>query len=66
VLGATLLAAERVYHKRHHLADVVVGGLMGTSASLIFYRFQQRQLESDTNGTSMPRDGPILGWSTAW
>ena len=65
-LGASLLAAERIVHKRHHLADVVVGGLIGTTTSLLFYRFQERHLESDRDGATTRRDGPVLGWSTAW
>jgi membrane-associated phospholipid phosphatase len=65
-LGATLLAAERVHHKRHHVADVVVGGIIGTTTSLLFYRFQQRRFESDLDGTAAPRRGAVLGWSMAW
>jgi membrane-associated phospholipid phosphatase len=64
--GATLLSAERVLHKRHHLADVVVGGIIGTTTSLVFYRFQQRRFESDLEGMPARRGAPVLGWSMVW
>ena len=45
-LGATALAGERVVHNRHHLSDVVVGGLLGTAASTLFYIYQDRRYEN--------------------
>jgi membrane-associated phospholipid phosphatase len=65
-LGATLLAAERLLHKRHYLTDVVVGGLIGTATSLAFYRYQEWQLRSDRDSAAISRKGPVLGWSMAW
>ena len=41
--AASLFAAERVYNHRHHVTDVVAGGLLGaTQAALIFYYQEHR------------------------
>src|SRR5688572_22338380 len=48
-LGATFLAGERVYHNRHHLSDVVVGGLLGTATSTLFYLYQDRRHDGDVD-----------------
>ncbi|MDB4954024.1 MAG: Membrane-associated phospholipid phosphatase [Myxococcales bacterium] len=41
--GATLLAAERVYHNRHDTSDVVAGALLGSATSLLIYGYQERR-----------------------
>jgi membrane-associated phospholipid phosphatase len=38
--AATLVGAERVYHHRHHVSDVVVGSLIGAMTSFAIYRYQ--------------------------
>jgi hypothetical protein len=65
-LGATLLAAERVYHKRHYVTDVVVGGLVGTAASLVFYHYQQDRFDDARDSTPSARRAPALTWTTVW
>ena len=40
---ASGLAYERVAHNRHHLSDVVAGGLLGTAGSAVFYAYQERR-----------------------
>jgi membrane-associated phospholipid phosphatase len=42
-LGATAIAGERVWHNRHNLSDVAVGGLLGTATSTLFYLYQDRR-----------------------
>ena len=41
--GASLVAAERVYHNRHFVSDVVAGALLGSATSLLVYRYQEAQ-----------------------
>ena len=65
-LGATLLGAERIYHKRHYLTDVVVGALIGTATSFAFYHYQESKLDADRDSAPSARNGPVLGWSMAW
>ena len=43
--AATALAGERVWHNRHHLSDVVIGGLLGTATSTLFYFYQDGRYE---------------------
>jgi hypothetical protein len=38
--GACLIAAERVFHKRHHISDVAAGVVLGSATSYLIYRFQ--------------------------
>jgi membrane-associated phospholipid phosphatase len=37
------LAGERVIHNRHHLTDVMCGGLLGITSSTLFYAYQERR-----------------------
>jgi membrane-associated phospholipid phosphatase len=39
-LGAAAIAGERVYHNRHNLSDVAIGGALGTLSSGLFYWYQ--------------------------
>jgi membrane-associated phospholipid phosphatase len=43
--GATAIAGERVWHNRHNLSDVAVGGLLGTATSTLFYLYQDRRYD---------------------
>lgn len=52
-LGATALAGERVLHNRHHLTDVVVGGLVGTATSALFYWYQDSRYEKGRRAEEM-------------
>lgn len=74
-LGATALAGERVIHNRHHLSDVVVGGLLGTATSSLFYLYQERRYdrhiadESRKQLTVTPTQGTrgaTVGLSFVW
>ncbi len=63
-LGAAAVAGERVFHNRHNLSDVAIGGLLGTVSSSLFYyyqegRYQDRaQKESIKNLTVTPTVTP--------
>jgi membrane-associated phospholipid phosphatase len=70
-LGALAIAvpAERVYHGRHHLTDVVVGSLLGAATSVAFFLWQEHRFDTrepradDTLGTGRARrvqDEPSL------
>jgi membrane-associated phospholipid phosphatase len=40
---ALALGGERVYHNRHHVSDVIAGGLLGTASSVAFFYYQERR-----------------------
>jgi membrane-associated phospholipid phosphatase len=40
---AVALGGERVYHNRHHVSDVIAGGLLGAASSVAFFYFQERR-----------------------
>jgi membrane-associated phospholipid phosphatase len=73
-LAATGLAGERVLHNRHHLTDVLVGGLLGTASSTLFYLYQERRYDNHASRetkqlTVMPTEGSrgaTVGLSFAW
>jgi membrane-associated phospholipid phosphatase len=44
--GATLIAAERVYHDRHHASDVIVGALLGAAESTAAFFYQEHRFVS--------------------
>ncbi len=44
---AALVAAERVYHHRHHVSDVIAGSLLGTAVAVAFYSYQESRLDDD-------------------
>jgi len=72
--AATGLAGERVLHNRHHLSDVIVGGLLGTATSTLFYLYQDgrhadHESERRKQLTLMPAQngsGATVGLSFAW
>lgn len=72
--AATALAGERVWHNRHHLSDVVIGGLLGTTASTLFYIYQDGRYddhEADrrkqlTIAPAQHGSGATVGVSFAW
>lgn len=45
--GATLIAAERVYHHRHHLSDVLAGSTFGTALAIAFFAYQESRSSHD-------------------
>jgi len=45
-VAATAVAGEGVYHKRESLADVVIGGLLGTTSSTLFYLYQEKRYKN--------------------
>jgi membrane-associated phospholipid phosphatase len=74
-LGAAALAGERVYHNRHHLSDVMVGGLLGTASSTLFYLYQERRYDNREVGESRKQltitptekgQGAVVGFSFGW
>lgn len=44
---SALVAAERVYHHRHHVSDVVAGSILGTAIAVAFYSYQESRLDDD-------------------
>jgi len=59
VLGATMVAGERVYHERHHVSDVIVGALIGSASSYAMFRLQDDRFASRAE---VRRDGDGSGW----
>jgi len=57
--GAVLIAAERVYHDRHHLSDVIAGSLIGTAASVSMFYYQEQRFRAggDDDAVIAPRIG---------
>jgi membrane-associated phospholipid phosphatase len=49
---AVALGGERVIHNRHHVSDVVVGGLLGTVSSLAFFYYQEHRFRGAKQRTS--------------
>jgi membrane-associated phospholipid phosphatase len=45
--GASLIAAERVYHHRHHLSDVLAGATLGTALAIAFFAYQESRVSAD-------------------
>jgi membrane-associated phospholipid phosphatase len=44
ILGAaSAFTAERVVHNRHFKTDILVGGLLGTLSSVVFFTYQERR-----------------------
>lgn len=75
LLGATAIAAERVVHNRHHLSDVIIGGVLGTATSALFYLYQERRfdrrrtregLRSLTVAPQVTGESASVGMSFTW
>ncbi len=62
--GATLVAAERVYHHRHHLSDVMAGATFGTALAVAFFFYQDGRVPKETDILVPPPD-PQTGLSPA-
>jgi len=45
--AAGLVDAERVYHHRHFVSDVVAGSLLGSVTSTVIYRYQQHRANNE-------------------
>lgn len=74
-LGASALSAERVLHNHHHLSDVVIGGLLGTASSSLFYMYQERRYRNHVADESKQQlsitpthgaRGATVGMSFVW
>ena len=74
-LGATALAGERVLHNRHYLSDVVVGGLVGTATSALFYWYQDSRYDKHRRASERKQlvitspekgTGAVVGLSWQW
>jgi membrane-associated phospholipid phosphatase len=57
--GATGVAAERVFHHQHHVTDVLAGAALGTTTSLLFFRYQERRYRTGKHGEIMPYVTPM-------
>jgi len=55
--GAALVAAERVYHHRHHLSDVLAGATFGTALSIAFFAYQHSRDSRDSDVIVPPPTG---------
>lgn len=70
-LGAAALSGERVYHNKHHLSDVVIGGLLGSAASTAFYVYQEGRYRDASREraqllvTPQP-GGATVGFTKVW
>ena len=58
------LTGERVLHHRHHLSDVIVGGLIGVASSTLFFMYNESRYEkaSTTVTRQLPAAGPMLSF----
>ena len=74
-LGAAAIAGERVFHNRHNLSDVAIGGLLGTVSSSLFYYYQEGRyqdhaqkegMKSLTVTPSVTPTGAQVGMSFVW
>ncbi len=74
-LGAATIAGERVFHNRHNLSDVAIGGLLGTVSSSLFYYYQDGRyqdhaqkegMKSLTVTPSVTPTGAQVGMSFVW
>ena len=71
-LSAAGFAGERVYHNRHHVSDVAVGGALGTLTSTLFYvyqerRFRKRELATRSQLFASPTSGGAsVGFTMTW
>jgi hypothetical protein len=45
-VAATAVAGERVYRQKESLAEVVLGGLLGTTSSTLFYLYQEKRYKN--------------------
>jgi membrane-associated phospholipid phosphatase len=66
--AASLCAAERVYHHRHYVGDVVAGAVLGSAASIAFFLYQDHRFRHDGIERRLPtvtptRAGVQLGWA---
>ena len=74
-VAATAVAGEGVYHKRESLAEVVFGGLLGTTSSTLFYLYQEKRyrngkravgLDSLRLKPSVTSTSATLGMTLVW
>jgi membrane-associated phospholipid phosphatase len=58
--AAGLVGAERVYHHRHHVSDVVVGSLLGVVTSFAIYHYQDASARDHrvSDDGAVPSIGP--------
>lgn len=68
--AASLVAAERVWHRRHHVSDVVAGAALGSAVAAAFFFAHERRLAGAAPArrlwlTAGPQ-GASLGAGLAW
>lgn len=68
--AACLVAAERVWHRRHHVSDVVAGAALGSAVAAAFFFAHERRLSGATSRrrlwlTPGPQEA-LLGVGVAW
>lgn len=64
---ASLVAAERVWHRRHHLSDVVAGAALGSAVATAFFFAHERAAGAARPGRLWLTPGPEgLGLGLAW
>lgn len=68
--AATAVGAERVWHHRHHVSDVVAGALLGTATAAAFFAYQEgRARRAPRRASSSFLLGPAdrgVGLRAAW
>ncbi len=68
--AASLVAAERVWHQRHHVSDVVAGAALGTAVAAAFFFAHERRLsEAGRRRRLWLTPGPheaLVGVGVAW
>jgi membrane-associated phospholipid phosphatase len=65
--GAALVAAERVYHRRHHLSDVIAGAALGTVVAAAFFAYQDGRIADPSAAQPASRaTAPAITAQWAW
>jgi membrane-associated phospholipid phosphatase len=73
--AAAGLSGERVLHNKHHLSDVVIGGIVGSATSALFYWYQDGRYDKHTRAEERKQlvvtpaergQGATVGLSWMW
>lgn len=62
--AAIYVPYTRIVDNKHHLSDVIVGGAVGTTSSILFYLYQERRYRGALTGDTVPRV-TILPWTSS-
>jgi len=74
-VAATAVAGEGVYNRRESLGDVVLGGLLGTTSSTLFFLYQEKRYKNGQRATGLDSlrlkpnitsSSATLGMSLVW